>query len=255
MALEKMNAYYNDNPDIKTVVDGTNSDCNTCIFAFEGLGGTTGVVNDLHPGGFLKAMMVVTKGKKIVYVTRNASTLPDKRPDTTPSYLATTTLKPGIYNYYVGNHGGYIALRQSEGSRPSWYTNPKDEQKFYTETAGGINIHATNNYPAESTGPFSAGCQTVYWSDYVDFGKAIGFLDFLDEDEKFESKLDPNSGLTSYMIDLVGSVTQHNSDKFPSTIKYILDREYDVNNGPSPEWGYGIFYPHNELGVLELETE
>ena len=80
-------------------------------------------------------------------------------------------------------------------------------------------------------------------------------MNFLDEDEEFESDLNPNSSLSAYMLDLVGSTSKHNSENFPDNIKYILDREYDVNNGPSPEWGYGIFYPHNELGILELETE
>ena len=85
-ALLKMNEYYFNNPQIKSVVDGENADCNTCIFAFEGLGGDIGNKNSLHPNGYLKAMMVVTKGKNIVYVTRNASTLPDIRPDTAPGY-------------------------------------------------------------------------------------------------------------------------------------------------------------------------
>jgi len=249
--LDRINYYCKYYDEVRAVVTGTDPDCNTCIFAFEGLGGTTGVVNDLHPGGFLKAMMVVTKGKEIVYVTRNASTLPDNRPQL-ESLDETTTLMPGIYNYRVGDHlGQYIALKPILGSNwPSWYqsstSNSKDYKDFDEGTADGINIHATLHRPPYSGDPFSQGCQTIYWGDYVDFGKAVGFLD---KSKKFESSLDPEKGLSSYMIDLVGTTVQHNSDDFPNEIKYILDRKYDINNGVSEVYPKGIFYPHKEANT------
>ena len=48
---------------------------------------------------------------------------------------------------------------------------------FQGKNGSGINIHAAGNRRASLTGnPWSDGCQTVYWGDYVEFGKAVGFL-------------------------------------------------------------------------------
>ena len=87
----------------------------------------------------------------------------------------------------------------------------------------------------------------VYYADYVEFGKAVGFLD---KNKTYSSDLDPEAGLTSYIRSLVGSTSDYDSSLFPKTIKYILDRQYDVNN-ISSNYPYGIFYPINEEGILQ----
>ena len=238
MALEKMNAYYNDNPDIKSVVDGTNPDCNTCIFAFEGLGAGEGEVISVHPQGFLNAMMVVTKGKEIVYVTRNASTLPDNRPAPNKHVV----ILPKIYTYKVGNHNvgdserKYIALIPNTYDWYGWYakeeTDPNTNAKiflgFEEKYCDGINLHATHDHKLSDSSGFSEGCQTVYYEDYVAFGKAVGFLD---KNMTYTTDVSINDvGLGKYMHALVKTTSEHDSDTFPNEIKYILDRSYDEQN-------------------------
>ena len=103
-ALAKMEEYYNSDAALKTWID----DGEKCIFAFEGLGATdtggntnTGIPY-YHPNGAYNAMMVVTEGRNVIYVTMKASTLPD-----CPATGGQTT-KPGIYNYATGTHNADI---------------------------------------------------------------------------------------------------------------------------------------------------
>ena len=237
-----MNAYYNDNPDIKSVVDGTNPDCNTCIFAFEGLGGNFGGTSVIHPEkSYLKAMMVVTKGKDIKFVTRNASTLPDERPNNYPGE-GITTMFEGIYDYKEGYHYGYSALRLNpETDRQGWYKEDLSEEevkanvadnKFYSNNCKGINIHASGMNPATEDNANSKGCQTVHSYDYVEFGKAVGFLKSECEDE------DPSSGITNAFKNHLGV---SNEVLLPINVKYILDRTYDKKNS----------YYYDKLSELE----
>ena len=185
-ALRKINEYYSTTPEIKAVVDGNNPDCNTCIFAFEGLGDPSLKDNDTkeyckeskeHPIWCFMAMMVVTKGKEIVYVTRRASTLPDRA--TAYSYSTPqrekgpTTLKEGVYGYYMGNHAGsYVALRPTDDNRISWYRNDGAYVCGYSQ---GTNLHASTAAISQRY-KNSTGCQLVHYQDYVSFGKAVGFL-------------------------------------------------------------------------------
>ncbi|MBR6633424.1 MAG: InlB B-repeat-containing protein [Clostridia bacterium] len=245
-ALNKMELYYKNNSDIQESIDKGE----TCIFAFEGLGSGYGEVSTLHPLGFLNAMMVVTKGKEIVYVTRRASTLPDWRPKTV-ALRKSTTLKEGIYTYYVDNHKEqYIALLPyPRGIGLScWYKSDDKEDKFKPDLGYGINIHATHDHQASIEHPFSAGCQTVYYEDYVDFGEAVGFLD---KYKTYKSTLDVGDSLGAYMADLVKTTANNTTIVFPDKITYILDRSYDVNNGPTSTYPHGVFYPINSDGIEE----
>ena len=246
-----MNAYYNDNPDIKSVVDGTNPDCNTCIFAFEGLGDPSlkdddSVPNgrkntsDIHPIWLYNAMMVVTKGKNIVYVTRRASTLPDKATSS-----SNTTLKEGIYTYKTGNHpqykakpedSQYIAMVPTDDPRIAWY---KDEEgtSFICKESGGTNLHAGHMYFFNS-GNNSEGCQIVHFKDYISFGKSVGFLkdnNNLTDLTSLESNLGPSM---ESAIGIVGNGESYYSQDINA--KYILDRTYDT---PNQNDTIDVFYP------------
>ena len=250
-ALTKMNVYYKDK-EIADVVDGRDTECNTCIFAFEGLGsglhgGGTEAKPDYHKEhGFLCAMMVVTKGNKIKYVTRRASTLPDNRPGNTPGD-GTTTLHDGIYDYkgdyHTADGANYAALIPTDPDNPEvtvqlpgWYLNSADN--FFSGVCTGINIHATGQNPQAVGGEFSQGCQTVYSKDYIEFGKAVGFLKSDCQDTNPISKIS-------------ASFTEHlNPSKEmlqEIKVKYILDRTFDEKNKQHQVDKYifdnGVFYP------------
>ncbi len=106
----------------------------------------------------------------------------------------------------------------------SWY---HDGTKFVPGTADAINLHATSGKPlAPVTSAHSQGCQTVYWDDYVDFGKAVGFLD---KDKEYTTEKDVTTSLGVYMHDLVKTKLSTPS-LYPEEIKYILDRSYDEQN-------------------------
>ena len=245
MALEKMNAYYNDNPDIKSVVDGTNPDCNTCIFAFEGLGDPSlklldqkvnyelpeNQVSSLHQQWRYMAMMIVTKGKKIVYVTRRASTLPDQA--TSYSYNTTnrkkgpSTLKERIYDYKTGVHlGSYLALVPSDDDRIAWYRN---DAAFVCSGSQGTNLHAGTGKASPSKAN-STGCQLVHYKDYISFGKAVGFLKD-SKDKTLNDLTTTGSSLGTNLGNLTGTnATNSNSHYNYIEVKYILDRTYDKTN-------------------------
>ncbi len=255
-ALCKMDEYYNLD-EINIVANRANGD-NTCIFAFEGLGEGFGGISENNqntapycyhklPYNFLNAMMVVTKGKKIKYVTRRASTLPDWRPEP-ESIDRTTTLIDGIYEYKTGNHkSSYIALCPVNIPWNSWYlSNDSADTSFNPGTADGINLHATSKTPlSPSSGAHSQGCQTVYWADYIEFGKQVGFLkDISYKDKDFKS-------VSDYMPDVIGkyyskaeleSNPNLSTNALDLTVKYIVDRCFDQKNN-NTDYPKGVFYP------------
>lgn len=161
-------------------------------------------------------MMLVTKGNEITYITENASTLPDW------AKKDKATLKEGIYTYNMGIHNQkYTCLRHDATPLvPCWYGQA--DGTFKEKNGSGINIHAVGNRRASLTGkPWSDGCQTVFWEDYVKFGKAVGFLD-----DKA-----PDIG-SSGKINALGT-------RYSSSIKvtYILDRSNLPDNQKN------MFYP------------
>lgn len=259
-ALCMMDEYYK-NKEIADVVDGRESKCDTCIFAFEGLGsGKQGSSATTDPnyhenGGYLKAMMIVTKGKIIEYVTRNASTLPDNRPDKLSpkqymkkygtSYLASTTLDAGIYDYETGYHkSSYLALLPSKWNEKStewkgWYLN-SDDNDFHSGDCSGVNIHASGINPKESKlEANSLGCQLVYGGDYYDFGKKVGFLN-----ERLTG-ISPTTSISTTLSSIIGVDSGYRVDV---RVKYILNRDYDEKNKhyekeSNHDCNNGVFYP------------
>ncbi len=244
-ALKRMAIYYKRDA-LRSWIDGGN----TCIFAFEGLGEGYGEYSSLsestkeappyvyhkEPYKFLNAMMVVTKGKDIVYVTRRASTLPDWRPEAV-ELDRTTTLKEGVYEYKTGNHQNkYIALRPVNIPWNSWYHNGTE---FVPDTADGINLHATSGKPlSPASSAHSQGCQTVYWDDYIEFGTSVGFLKDIDYKKITFEKVG------EYFSKVIGIYDENDpqTNGSPVQVKYILDRTYDFKN-INTDYPEGVFYP------------
>ncbi len=178
-------------------------------------------------------MMVVTKGKNITYVTRRASTLPDNRPTPTKH----TVLTSGIYSYKVGDHNyyiadkKYIALVPNTNNWTGWYEkldeSTNEHLGFEVKSCSGINLHANQSYILSNSSGFSEGCQTVYYDDYVAFGKAVGFLD---KNKTYTTNKIVEDSLGEYMHDLVKTKADNDTVTFPTEIKYVLDRTYDAQN-------------------------
>jgi len=272
-ALVKMDEYYLDEEnELKSWIDKGD----TCIFAFEGLGdpslkeddGDVTNVSAEHPIWMYNAMMVVTKGKEIKYVTRRASTLPDDATgpndkDKNWRTIGPTTLKEGIYGYRTGNHGGkYVGMRPTDDPRKSWYYKTS---KFYCADSEVTNLHA-GYHSFFNNSKNSAGCQLVHYKDYISFGKAVGFLDATN------SSLTDISHIYSIPLELgfggiIGNKTGlvGGGKSVDITVKYIIDRTYDNQNpykgdsvyadekygDNSSSYPNGIFYPlehtHNDL--------
>ena len=213
--IEKLEGYYYNNP---TTVKDEVDNGGTCIFAFEGLGSYEGGGNNWHPDGMYGAMMLVTKGDKITYITKNSSTLPDWATENSK------TLKEGIYPYNMGAHREtYTCLRHDKSPVLSCWCRQKDGT-FTTKEGKGINIHAAGNNRADlSKNPWSTLCQLIRWSDYVNFGKAVGFLN--------ENAKDITGG-TSAEINRLGRSYAKSID-----VTYILDRSELPGNQK------GLFYP------------
>ena len=247
-ALAKMDEYYLDEEnELKSWIDKGD----TCIFAFEGLGEGFGSVTDSDnvaprcyhkpPYNYLNAMMVVTKGKNIVYVTRRASTLPDGRPGNIAG-SGTTTLHAGIYDYMQYWHKGYAALipiypRYEESSTeeytlPGWYKTPNHE--FYSGKCSATDIHACDDTPKIEKYANSMGCQIIYSEDYFDFGLAVGFLSDKPTEDASKKPVGTN------MKGIIGEDSDCVNNGARVKVKYILDRTYDEKNKVYSE---GIFYP------------
>lgn len=263
-ALNKMELYYKNNPTLRLSINNGE----TCIFAFEGLGdpslkekdGNVRNTSAIHPIWLYNAMMVVTKGKEIVYVTRRASTLPDYE---TGIYSedgdekGPTTLKEGIYEYATGNHNStYVALRPTDDPRISWYRN---DGEFLCGKSTGTNLHAGTDH-FSSGYENSSGCQIVHYKDYISFGIAVGFL------EGNLSDLTSSSHLGDDLYNVIGKVDDKEKDfsKF-TKVKYILNRDFDnqntytgnsENTDDTPDYSNGVFYPfeHEHIdGVCVLQ--
>jgi|GEM_PF-5187202 len=166
------------------------------IFAFEGAGSYSGkgIEEPTHPAGRYGAMVVVVKKGQIVYITKNASTLPDNpkrrqrdsngnRTDDYPP-----TVNEGFYSFESGFHpkytrGHYPALNLPEVPAMRW-----DERltppNFTKSTSTAINIHTTLKTGANTGYDDSAGCQIIQanvfdkdgLSDYDAFARAVGFI-------------------------------------------------------------------------------
>ena len=167
-ALEIMENKYNKKEHIKDMVDNDGM----CIFAMEGLGENSGTgISSLFPDGRYGAMLVVTKGNVVEFVTRHASTLPSAL-EITGNSKGIATVKEGVY---------YIAGKNHQGKYPAFGVHTEDTNDYYSlpctrkeigasgsqdDTADGINIHTAPNNTGEL---YSEGCQMIRSKDYIDF--------------------------------------------------------------------------------------
>ncbi len=226
----------------------------TCVFAFEGLGDpdlkhedTSGLTksNNVHPYWLYNAMMVVTKGRKIIFVTRRASTLPDKQPSSKNAETSITCHTEGIYNYYTGNHNNsYIALRKNPNQGTGWYI---ENNNFKTNACSGINVHCGHDHIFSSiTSDNSRGCQMIHYKDYVIFGEKVGFL----KENAVEDITNISGKMTPVLEKDIGLFGKGKDNMVK--IKYILDRSFDNTNGFYSEEGRKEQL-ENELAILEEE--
>lgn len=144
----------------------------TNIFLFEGVG------NNLSSGTRFGAMCVVVKNRKIVYINRNSSTIPDYpfKPSKNGG-TAMPTIRDGIYNFSTVNHkGSYAALSVNNASVVRF----SSKNSFYNSTSSAINVHRrSTDYIAPSGKSWvnSAGCQLIGRnSEYLSFIKAVGIV-------------------------------------------------------------------------------
>jgi hypothetical protein len=169
--MKKINDYYKNDLNVKSNIDSGL----TTVFAFEGAGVYAVVKDDknpYHPNGRYGAMMVVMKGKEVVYITARASTLPDN-----PAYGAvpgktkdgSAVVKEGVYSYHSGKHQGKYPALKPDGVQQGYYT---DGKATWEGDVVGANIHAGGDgFPNWST-----ACQIIHYTEYVEFGLKAGFL-------------------------------------------------------------------------------
>jgi len=156
-----------------------------CIFAFEGLGKnmigiSRGVGNlKLFPTGRYGAMMVATIGNKVVFVTKNASTLPAVlKTKNKLGYKGTAVSDDGIYYIYSRKHQGLYA---AFGTKTEDKTNDKirvtrtcvcdNETVRVEDEANGVNIHTAPVFVGDL---YSTACHTIHPTDYIPFLIATG---------------------------------------------------------------------------------
>lgn len=151
--------------------------------------------HDPHPKGRYGAMVVVVKNNMIVYVSTNASTLPDVPLGThieeNGTSWAIPTILPGVYDIESHYHGGkYLGFKTgidvSKSRKVPVYRHKGDR------TSNEINIHPGWYNLKTTEKPSSFGCLTVgYWwanndnysNDYESFAEAAG-LNIVTEGEK-----------------------------------------------------------------------
>ena len=182
-ALELINSkYYNQ---LKDNLTGIN------IFLFEGAGA--------NPDSNKRenALCVVIENKKIKWINRNSSTLPDypfipeKNYSTSKSgkkYKGTTmpTLKSGVYRFGAVNHKDrYAALKLYSLSGGAVPVLRYDGSSWLDSSSTAINVHRkTSNSLGPRTPRFdqntwvnSAGCQTIgKVSEYPQFVRNVGIV-------------------------------------------------------------------------------
>lgn len=169
-ALKSINTKYNDKL--------TDSQKNgVLVFMFEGVGSSSSATKRMN------AMCVVVKNRKIKYINRNSSTIPDY--PFSPSKNGgdpMPTLKSGIYSFSTKNHKGSYAALNVNGAKVVRF---KSKSSFYNSTSSAINVHrrSSNSIPAANKGWVnSAGCLIVGKtgtssnSEYAKFIQTIGIV-------------------------------------------------------------------------------
>jgi hypothetical protein len=121
-------------------------------------------------------MMVVVKDGKIEYITRNASTLPDDPDGDNGLGEPVAVVKDGVYRYGSGEHKeSYAAMRvlDPDGTVDQGNEPMPVYRKGKSTTGTAFNIHAGDT---DAPSIYSIGCQIILVTDYIDFGKAVGFI-------------------------------------------------------------------------------
>ena len=218
-ALLSINTKYGEK--LKSNASGTN------VFLFEGVGNYSSTKKHAN------AMCVVLKERKIVYLNRNCTTLPDL------PFSATShpTIMKGVYNFITVRHhpsgalSNYAALKicsDKNGAIP--VLRFKSKKSFYESTSEAINVHARWSYSLSTN---SEGCQLIgapgfssskkstYPNEYLAFCKAVGILK-------------QNRTSMTYTTNYDNSVTG----------KIVIDRSY------AEDYLKKVGYPESALGYL-----
>ncbi len=144
------------------------------IFFFEGAGSSTSASS--RSG----ALVVVVKNGRIVYLSKNGSTIPDY--PFTPSKNGGTdmpTTQSGVYNFTTTNHKSTYAALNITGAKVVRF---RSTGSYYESTSGAINIHKRSSSgiaPSNKSWVNSAGCLLVGKYDtneYLNFIKAVGIV-------------------------------------------------------------------------------
>ncbi|MDY3919321.1 MAG: hypothetical protein SOZ59_10020 [Candidatus Limivivens sp.] len=175
-ALNLINSKYY--TQLKSNANGIN------IFLFEGVGASSSADKRMN------AMCVVVKNKKIVYINKYCSTIPDNpfKPSLNEG-TAVPTLLSGVYNFTSTNHQAnksvanryipYAALHiNSSGTNVLRHNSASS---YYYSSSSAINVHGRSGARTNSSRN-SLGCLIIgdvfsrYPKEYSDFLKAVGVV-------------------------------------------------------------------------------
>lgn len=175
-ALNLINSKYASQ--LKNNANGTN------VFLFEGVGANSSASVRMN------AMCVVVKNKKIVYINKYSSTIPDNpfKPSLNDN-TAVPTMVSGIYDFTSTNHQAsksvssryipYAALHIVDRSNNVLRHN--SSSSYYYSTSTAINVHGRSG-ARTTTSKNSLGCIIIgdifskYANEYSDFIKAVGVV-------------------------------------------------------------------------------
>lgn len=173
-----------------------------CIFAFEGLGSYSGEGNPdlffikkdnkIEKGkGRYGALIVVTIGNKVVFTTKNASTLPnvlhtnieiDK--NGTKEYMGTAIIPDNVYKIVTLRHQSYYPAFGCQTIDDSGFlpnSRAHITEKYRVKDGGvtkylatGVNIHTA---PTKVGDLYSTACHTISSQSYVPFLTTSGCVD------------------------------------------------------------------------------
>jgi len=152
------------------------------IFAFEGAGTYSGIAArpNLHPNGRFGAMIVAMRGDEFIFVTENASTLPDSLTISDARFPITTqhgvsTPMDGVYAFAGWAHQGIYAalqLRQVSTQLDGIPVFRAGNSCLHRISGTGINVHGAGTNTGATT---SLGCMLIEFREYPAFLMALDF--------------------------------------------------------------------------------
>lgn len=156
-------------------ITANNSSLNkgTTLFAFEGADNVTNAWNTYHPYGEFNAMLVVVKDGEITYITKNGSTLPSFPEGNRDNVNGHAVLREGIYDIEATTHKVYSAMKVNNSGTSDGMKIPVYRYGKEYKNADGVDIHAAGY---KEKVHYSTGCITIAMSDYIEFGKQVGFI-------------------------------------------------------------------------------